>query len=192
MTKVDIEKKKQRILSIKKREIQNIRNKKAPTELIKQILKIENFNHAKIVASFISIKSEISMDPLNKFLFRSNKIITLPVISKKKHHLIFRRFDKSTILIKSKLGVSEPDERSDELSPDFILIPCLAFDKSGYRLGYGGGYYDRTISEFRSSGHFFISVAVAYDNQKLDKIIKNKHDQKIDYILTEKKIYKSI
>jgi len=56
-------------------------------------------------------------------------------------------------------------------------------------LGYGGGYYDKTFERFVKLNHSFISVAVAFDDQKVDKIIKNKYDKKIDYVLTEKKIY---
>ena len=189
MMTIDVEKKKQRILSAKKRDIQKLNNVKAPFQLIKQILKIKEFSKANIVASFISIKSEISMNLLNNFLIKSNKIISLPVILDQNQYLIFRQFDENTVLKKGKYDVFEPNKNSNKLLPDFILTPCLAFDKFGYRLGYGGGYYDKTFERFVKLNHSFISVAVAFDDQKVDKIIKNKYDQKINYILTEKKIY---
>jgi 5-formyltetrahydrofolate cyclo-ligase len=191
MITIDVAKKNQRKSSAITRDIQKLNNTKAPFKLANQILKIEDFRKAKIVASFISIKSEISMDPINNFLISSNKKISLPVVWKKNQHLIFRKFDNDTIFKQGKYGILEPDERSKELLPDFILTPCLAFDKFGYRLGYGGGYYDRTIVKYRKLGHSFITVAVAFDIQIVDKIVKNEYDQKIDYILTEKKIYSS-
>ena len=191
MMTIDVEKKKQRILSAKKRDIQKLNNVKAPFQLVKQILKIKEFSKANIVASFISIKSEISMNLLNNFLIKSNKIISLPVILDQNQYLIFRQFDENTVLKKGKYDVFEPNKNSNKLLPDFILTPCLAFDKFGYRLGYGGGYYDRTFIKYRKLGHSFITVAVAFDIQIVDKIVKNEYDQKIDYILTEKKIYSS-
>ena len=72
---------------------------------------------------------------------------------------------------------------------EILEAPWLAYDEFGYRLGYGGGYYDKTFERFTKLNHSFISVAVAFDDQKIDKIIKNKYDKKIDYVLTEKKIY---
>ena len=76
--------------------------------------------------------------------------------------------------------------------PDVILTPCLAFDDYGFRMGYGGGYYDRTFAEFKRIGHRFISIVVAFEEQKVDKITTDKFDQRIDYILTEKKLYKRL
>jgi 5-formyltetrahydrofolate cyclo-ligase len=74
--------------------------------------------------------------------------------------------------------------------PDVIFVPCLAFDLSGYRLGYGGGYYDKILSYFNSLKHKFTVVGLAYDNQKVDEVIHDDLDQKLNYILTEKQLYK--
>ena len=84
----------------------------------------------------------------------------------------------------------QPSDLSKELLPEIILTPCLAFDENGFRLGYGGGYYDKTFSYLKKIKHKFISIAVAFDGQKIDKLVHDKYDQKIDYILTEKKLYK--
>ena len=73
---------------------------------------------------------------------------------------------------------------------DIIFAPCLAFDMRGFRLGYGGGYYDRTIAYYRSLNHNFSVIGYAYDDQKIDQVIHNNLDQKLDYILTEKQLYK--
>ncbi len=106
-------------------------------------------------------------------------------------YLIFRSYDKKTFLKKGKFGIPEPDESKEEIVPELILTPCLAFDHLGYRLGYGGGFYDRTFIRLRRLGHPFVSVAVAYDGQKIENVIKDHNDQKIDYILTEKNLYRS-
>ena len=84
----------------------------------------------------------------------------------------------------------QPSDLSKEFLPEIILTPCLAFDENGFRLGYGGGYYDKTFSYLKKMKHKFISIAVAFDDQKIDELVYDKYDQKIDYILTEKKLYK--
>lgn len=187
--KIDQKKKKLRILSSKKRAILYRDNQYSSSKLVKKILEIENLDKIKIIASFISIKTEISTKPLNDFLISIGKKICLPVILNNNNYLIFRSFNKKIILIKGKYNIPIPDETREEMLPDLILTPCLAFDKYGYRLGYGGGYYDRTFIQLKKIDHPFISVGLAYDDQKINKVSKDYNDQKIDYILTEKRLY---
>ncbi len=188
---IEKQKKKLRILCSQKRELLKKNDKNLSFKLTKKIIEIDEFKRAKIIASFISINTEISTESLNDYLISLGKKICLPVIINNNKHLIFRTYDKKTILKNGKFGVPEPDATREEILPNLILTPCLAFDLNGYRLGYGGGYYDATFSKFLKSGHPFVSVAVAYDGQKINKVIRNDKDQKIDFILTEKKIYKS-
>ena len=154
------------------------------------MLEIEELKKSQIISSFISIKTEISTGPLNDYLISLGKKICVPVILKNNKHLIFRLYDKQTLLKKGKFGILEPDATKKEILPDLILTPCLAFDQFGYRLGYGGGYYDRTFIEFERLGHPFISVAIAFDGQKINKVTRDHNDQKMNYILTEKKLYR--
>ena len=84
----------------------------------------------------------------------------------------------------------EPSANNKELLPEIILTPCLAFDKNGFRLGYGGGYYDKTFVYLRNKKHKFITIAVAFDAQKVNEVMHENFDQKINYILTEKELYK--
>ena len=71
-----------------------------------------------------------------------------------------------------------------------IFVPCLAFDEYGYRLGYGGGFYDKTIFHLKSIEHNFITIGLAYDEQKVKNVVCDSFDQKLNYILTEKQLYK--
>ena len=189
---IDQQKKNLRILCSKKRHILKKNDINSSYKLINKIIEIEKLKQVKFIASFISIKTEICTEPLNDYLFSLGKKICLPVILNNKKYLTFRLYDKKNPLKKGKFNILEPDDTSQEILPDLILTPCLAFDIFGYRLGYGGGYYDRTFLKLKKISHPFISVAVAYEGQKINKVIKNATDQKIDYILTEKKIYKMI
>ena len=149
-----------------------------------------NFKNYKIIASFISFKSEISTQFLNEFLLNNGKILCLPIIKNNSETLNFIEYNLKTKLVSGKFGIMQPSDLSKEFLPEIILTPCLAFDKNGFRLGYGGGYYDKTFSYLKKIKHKFISIAVAFDDQKIDKLVHDKYDQKIDYILTEKKLYK--
>ena len=190
MTSIESKKKIQRLSSSKKREFIKKNNLNAQYKLPKQISDIKIFNTAKIVASFISIKTEIPLNILNRFLEISQKIICLPVIKKNFDYLFFREFNENTILKQGQFKILEPDDNSKELLPDLVLVPCLAFDRCGYRIGYGGGYYDRTFARFENIEHSFVSVAIAYDGQRVDNVVHDKYDKKINYIMTEKSIYK--
>ena len=191
MISIESKKKIQRLSSSKKREFIKKNNLNAQYKLPKQISNIKIFNTAKIVASFISIKTEIPLNILNRFLEISQKIICLPAIKEDFNYLVFREFNKNTTLKEGKFKILEPVDSNRELLPDLVLVPCLAFDRFGYRLGYGGGYYDRTLARFKDIEHSFISVAVAYDDQRVDNVVHDKYDKKIDYIMTEKSIYKT-
>ena len=92
-------------------------------------------------------------------------------------------------LIKGSFGIPEPELSNDELKPDLIFVPCLAFDSKGFRLGYGGGYYDRTFEYFESINHKFISIGYAYEKQMTDTVITDEKDYKLNYVLTEKQLY---
>ena len=175
---------------MKKRENLLKNNLNAQYKLPKQIFSIQSFKTARIIASFISIKTEIPLSILNRFLEISQKTICLPVIKENFNYLVFREFNKNTILKKGKFNILEPINSSRELLPDIVLVPCLAFDKFGYRMGYGGGYYDRTFAKLKDLEHSFISVAIAYDDQRVEHVVHDKYDERIDYIITEKSIYK--
>ena len=148
-----------------------------------------NFQEINIVSSFISINSEINTKELNNLIFIKNKILCLPVIEKKNSHLIFKQFKSEENFVKGHMNISEPQNNNKILIPELIFVPCLAFDNNGNRLGYGGGYYDRTFAYLKQINHRFISVAYAYEEQKLDYIPIDKFDFKVDYVITEKNLY---
>tara|TARA_B100000029_G_scaffold490966_1_gene550588 strand:- start:1 stop:576 length:576 start_codon:yes stop_codon:yes gene_type:complete len=178
-----------KILKIKRNKIYNNESKKK-LDLESKLSDLVNFKTSNIVATFLSINTEIPMNKLNEYLLNSNKTICLPVVKKNYDHLLFKKFDKKTNLQPGKYGILEPENDNLEIIPDLILTPCLAFDLNGYRIGYGGGYYDKTFYKFKQSKQSFVSVAVAFEDQKVDKLISDEKDQKINFILTEKQIYK--
>ena len=156
---------------------------------IDQILKNKKINDLKIISSFFSIKSEIPTADLNEYLISKNKILSFPVVNPSSKILSFRKFIKNQNLIEGNYKIPEPPLENEELIPNLIFVPCLAFDIQGYRLGYGGGYYDSTFAYFKKINHQFISVGFAYDDQKVGSVIRDQFDYRLNYVLTEKQLY---
>ena len=186
---LSIEKKNQRKLAAKKRLLIHQSFNNRFVDFNKLLQKNKWFKEGKIIASFLSIKTEISTNSLNQLIWRSNKLLCLPVMKHNSDLLSFHRYKKTDRLIAGRFNVMEPDNNY-ECMPDVIFVPCLAFDLFGYRLGYGGGYYDKTLSYFNSLKRTFTVVGLAYDNQQVDEVIHDNLDQKLNYILTEKQLYK--
>ena len=156
---------------------------------IDELFKNKKLNNLEIISSFFSIKSEISTADLNEYLISKNKILSFPVVNPKSKILSFRKFKKNQNLVEGSYKIPEPPLENEEVMPNLMFVPCLAFDIQGYRLGYGGGYYDRTFAYFKSINHQFISVGFAYDDQKVNSVIRDQFDYKLNYVLTEKQLY---
>ena len=186
---IDLLKKKQRKIASKKRLILN-QSININNEFLKTTLSnLEFFKSSNIVASFISIKTEISTDFINKTILNFGKTLSLPsMVETNGDVLIFRKYSFEDQLVEGHYGVKEP-VNTEELLPDIIFVPCLAFDSHGYRLGYGGGYYDKTISYLQSLNHNFNTIGFAYNDQKIDSVAHNNLDKKLNYILTENQLY---
>ena len=157
--------------------------------LFEQLFNKLNFESINIISSFISINNEINTSELNNYILSKNKVLCLPVIFNKDNHLIFRKFNKNEKLNEGFMKIKEPSKNNEILVPELLFVPCLAFDIFGYRLGYGGGYYDKTFSNLKKNKRKFISVGYAFDDQKVNQVPKDKFDIKLDYVITEKKIY---
>ena len=97
----------------------------------------------------------------------------------------FYIWSSSDPLYLNKYGIPEP-EKKKLVYPDVLFIPLVAFDHKNFRLGYGGGYYDRYISKLSKKKSFF-TIGFAFSFQKINKVPRNKYDKRLDIILTEKK-----
>ena len=161
-------------------------------QILNDLFNKQEFETSNVVSSFFSINNEIPTNNLNEYLLSRNKKLTFPVIKKGNKILTFKEFKKNQKLIKGYYNIPEPPSNNNELIPEVIFVPCLAFDTEGYRLGYGGGYYDRTFAYYKKFNHNFISVGFAYDDQKTSKVYTDSFDYKLHYVLTEKHLYSFI
>lgn len=145
--------------------------------------------HDVIIAGYVAIKNEIDVLPILKHLHEMHHKIALPVIAERKAPLKFYDWSFSEEFCTNSLyGVLEPGKGRAFVDPSIIITPIVACARNGYRLGYGGGFYDRTLAHYRNSNHKVISVGVCFHCQLTDTLPHNITDQKVDIIITEQEI----
>ncbi|MEM7617003.1 MAG: 5-formyltetrahydrofolate cyclo-ligase, partial [Pseudomonadota bacterium] len=146
-----------------------------------------------VMACYYTTNNEVNCDLLLEKLFLCDNIkIALPAVEGKDKSLTFRQYQANDQLVKNKFfNFQEPAINQLQLLPNYIIVPILAFNKDKYRLGYGGGFYDRTIDSYKESKHNFITIGAAYDFQLIADHMHlpvESHDQQLDYIVTETEI----
>ncbi|MDB5503614.1 MAG: 5-formyltetrahydrofolate cyclo-ligase [Tardiphaga sp.] len=137
-----------------------------------------------IVAGYSPIRSELDPIPLMHALAARGARLALPVIVARDAPLMFRQWSPTDALVAGALGILEPPPEAPPLLPDIVLVPLAAFDRSGHRIGYGAGHYDRTFEQLRAS-KAFVAVGLAFDVQEIAAIPVQPHDVALDYVLTE-------
>jgi 5-formyltetrahydrofolate cyclo-ligase len=136
-----------------------------------------------IISGFSTIKDEIDTGPLLARLAGEGFRLALPVMQGKGKPLQFRVWAPGDEMGSATWGIAEPLPSRGVLEPDVVLVPLLAFDAAGHRLGYGGGFYDRTLAALRAMKPI-VAVGVAYDELKVDAVPHLDYDQRIDWVLT--------
>ena len=137
-----------------------------------------------VVAGYLPIGDEIDPTLLMSFLDIQGHALALPVVIGEGQALAFRLWEPGIALEDGPLGTRHPAS-SEPVVPTIILTPLLAFDRQGYRLGWGGGYYDRTLA-----GLDAITVGLAYAAQEVEAVPHDTFDQSLDWIVTEKEAIK--
>jgi 5-formyltetrahydrofolate cyclo-ligase len=137
----------------------------------------------KIVSSYWSINDEAQTFLLLDKLAAQGVATALPVMQGRGAPLCFRLWKKGEPLAEVKWGINEP--LGPEVFPDLLFVPLAAFDRAGNRLGYGAGFYDRTLSRLRAMQRI-TAIGVAYAVQEVPAIPSEAYDQKLDYVLTDR------
>lgn len=144
-------------------------------------------NATDIVALYWPIRDEIDCKPLLTALVDSGQPVALPVVLGDEEPLELRLWEEGQPLYPSGFGTLAPAETAPVVEPDVVVIPLLAFDKHGTRLGYGKGYYDRTLAKLSKKP---LLVGYAFAGQELDFIPRESHDMPLDILVTEAGIKK--
>lgn len=137
-----------------------------------------------VVAGYRPVRDEIDPTPLLETFYCEQARLALPCMTSSDQGLVFRTWSPGEPLIKAAFGVEEPEASNPEVRPALVLTPMLAFDSAGRRLGYGAGYYDRTLEALRAQGPVTV-VGLAYEAQRLPSVPTDGHDQPLDWVVTE-------
>ena len=179
-----------RKISLLKRKKKYINAKKFNFNLIFKLIKKFYFNKKIIIAGYYPSNYEVDILSFLKEASKRKFKVVLPVI-KSSNRMSFKLWNYGDPLYVSKFGTLEPQKFKKDIIPDLIIVPLVAFDKNMNRIGYGKGYYDRSLQKINKRKKKKISLGVAYSFQKCRNIPTNKHDFRLDYIFTERGIISS-
>jgi 5-formyltetrahydrofolate cyclo-ligase len=140
-----------------------------------------------IVAGFMPMKSEISPLPLLRALVGAGARLALPVVAGQGKPLVMRAWAFGAPLIAGVWGIREPEPAAPAVAPDILIVPLLAFDRAGHRVGYGAGYYDRTIAALRAEQPV-LAIGLAFAAQEIAVVPATPHDAPLDLVLTEREV----
>jgi 5-formyltetrahydrofolate cyclo-ligase len=137
-----------------------------------------------IVSGFMPLKSEVNPLPLMRKLADAGARLALPAVAGRGKPLIMRSWQWSEPLVPGVWGIREPGPAAATVEPDIVLVPLLAFDRSGHRVGYGAGYYDLTITQLRVNKQI-AAVGIAFAAQEVETVPRTAFDAQLDLVLTE-------
>jgi len=139
-----------------------------------------------VISGFWPIKDEIDLRPLMCSLFEEGCQLALPVVQGRGQRLLFRAWRPGDPLEAGVFGTLQPSARCEILEPDALLVPLLACDREGWRLGYGGGFYDRTLQDLRKR-RLVTAIGVGFDLQFVPEVPHGADDQRLDWLLTDRR-----
>ncbi len=140
-----------------------------------------------MVSGFMPLKNEVNPVPLMRKLSDAGAQLALPVVCGRGKPLAMRAFAFGDALGAGVWGIREPRPEAPEVLPDILLVPLLAFDRSGHRIGYGGGYYDLTIAALRAQKKV-LAVGIAFAVQEIAHVPTTPRDASLDLVLTEREV----
>lgn len=149
------------------------------------LLKNDLLSREVCVAGYWPIRSEIDLRPLLQALHLRGQRLVMPAVERAEAPLVFRTWQPDDPMQTGAFSTFEPSPEAERQKPSVLLVPQLAFDRRGYRLGYGGGFYDRTIPALRQQDPDLLTIGIAFAAQEILKIPTEPTDMRLDYIATE-------
>jgi 5-formyltetrahydrofolate cyclo-ligase len=139
----------------------------------------------RVFSGYYPVNGELDCLPLLRRLAAVGVPTCLPTVVRRGEPLAFRRWLPDDPLRNVAFGLSEPLPEAAPIAPSVLLVPMLAFDRAGHRLGYGGGFYDRTLAQLRAGSDDIVAVGVAFAGQLRSHVPVGPNDQPLDWIVTE-------
>ena len=156
--------------------------------ILQQLLSTAEYKSSRIILLYISSEIEVDTMRLMAHAEKDDKTIAVPYCIHNTRELKFYKYDSDTKLQKNKIGIMEPVPDEDKLITNFhgslCVVPALSCDHDGFRLGYGGGYYDRFLSKYDGS-----SVAIVYSDCMIEQLNRESFDMPVDTVITDKQTW---
>ena len=140
-----------------------------------------------VVSGYMPMKSEINPLPLLRRLAEAGARLALPVVAGPGKPLIMRAWSFGEPLVAGVWGIRQPPAQAPATEPDILIVPLLAFDRAGHRIGYGAGYYDMTIAGARAR-RAVSAVGIAFAAQEVEAVPAGPRDEPLDLVLTEREV----
>jgi len=177
------------LIKKKRRELPDSEIKKKSQKISENLFSIEELNQAQNIALYISFNNEVETKPIIEKLWKLGKNVFVPVMKEEKEeHLYFSKINSFENLVETERGIFEPKEELF-ISPNKIelfIVPGLAFDKKGNRVGWGKGFYDRFFNFNKISAK---KIGLAFEFQIVEKISHKSHDVRMGLIVTENEVF---
>lgn len=138
------------------------------------------------VSAYWPMRDEIDPLPTLHALHARGHPIGLPTMPGNDRPLEFRAWYPEQALVDGGFGTRIPPETAAPLVPQILLVPMLAFDRRGYRLGYGGGFYDRTLEQLRAANSLTRAIGIVYADQEVAEVPTDAYDQRLDMLVSER------
>lgn len=144
----------------------------------------ERFDGARgrVFSAYWPIKGEPDLRGVMTELDAAGVVVALPLVDKRAAPLVFRRWHAGMAMVRGDWNIPVPPPEATEVTPDIVLAPVMGWDRSGYRLGYGGGYFDRTLDALNPRP---FAIGIGFDAARLETIFPQPHDIALDIIVTE-------
>lgn len=179
----------QEILAIR-RQLTAKESAQAGLSILKTIMQMNVFKRTVNVASYISLSGELCTQDMNEYFMTRHHLCLPYMVTGQKGKMDFYSFKKGDELVENRFHILEPKNQPENLvledKIDVIVVPLVAFDNKGNRMGMGGGYYDRMLKKVRKD---CLVIGVAYEFQQVDELLVEEWDMPMDIVITEKNCY---
>jgi 5-formyltetrahydrofolate cyclo-ligase len=161
-------------------------------KIVHQLLDLNEMKQANTLCTYLSTCSEVRTFKIVKWALSTGKRVIVPIVDKTEDQLCFSEIENPEVeLAKGTFGILEPKREYRRLMPleraDVILVPRIAWDLRGYRVGYGHGFYDKSINALK---RVVLKIGLAYEFQIIEKLPTSQYDRKVDFLVTEHRIIK--
>ncbi len=186
MTLIDSKRALRAAMLAKRENLGDVARRAAAASLRELFLLESPFQSPAVVSGFWPIRDEIDIRPLMDALVDKGCRLALPVVQGRGQRLLFRAWRPSEPLEAGVFGTLQPPAASGAIEPDVLIVPLLACDGEGWRLGYGGGFYDRTLADLRRR-RAVTAIGVGFDLQLVAEVPHGADDQRLDWLLTDRR-----